>query len=121
MTKPLDTIFINDLTVHCIIGVFENERNEKQPVRITVAVSIDTNKASQNDDIHDTLNYHQLANSIVKKVSESSYFLLEKLAQTVADICLEDKRVKQVTVSVKKPKAIKLAESAAIEIIRYNE
>lgn len=121
MTQPLDTILINDLTIPCIIGVMESERKEKQPVKITIALSLDTRKAAHSDAIRDTVSYHDLASEIGEKVSSSSFYLLEKLAQFVAAICLKDKRVKLVRVIVEKPKAIKLAGSAAIEIVRNNE
>jgi FolB domain-containing protein len=121
MTQPLDTILINDLTIPCIIGVSESERKEKQPVKITIAISIDSRKAGHSDAISDTVSYHDLASEIGEKVSGSSFYLLEKLAQFVADICLKDKRVKQVRVTIEKPKAIKLAVSATIEIVRTNE
>jgi FolB domain-containing protein len=121
MTQPLDTIFIKDLIVPCIIGISASERTEKQLVTITIAASVNIHTAAQSDDIQDTVNYHDLTARIVEKVSGSTFYLIEKLAQTVADTCLEDTRIKQVKVTVEKPKAIKLAGSAAIEIVRHNE
>ena len=121
MTQTLDTLFINELIVPCIIGVFESERKEKQLVSITIALSVDTKTAGKTDDLTDTVSYHEIAHEVANMVSNSQFYLLEKLAQAIADICLKDKRVKQVKVHVEKPKAVKIAKSAAIEIIRYNE
>lgn len=119
--KQLDTLYINDLIIPCLIGVFENERKEKQQIIINIMLSVDTRKAGKSDNLNDTVNYHELSLQIVKLVENSKFYLLEKLAQEVANLCLQDTRIKQVTVRVEKPKAIKLAKSSAIEIIRTNE
>lgn len=119
--KNLDTLFINDLTIPCIIGVFKHERNEKQIVIINIALSVDTKKAGESDNINDTVSYHEIAQEVTEMVSDSQFSLLEKLAQEIAAICLKDKRVRQVKVHIEKPKALKLAKSSAIEIIRTRE
>jgi len=119
--KQLDTLYINDLIIPCIIGVFENERKEKQQVIINVALSVDTQKAGKSDDLKDTVNYHDLSQQIIQMVENSKFYLLEKLAQEIANLCLKNKLVKQVTIRVEKPKAVKLAKSSAIEIIRNND
>src|ERR1700749_4217599 len=121
MTHQTDTLFINKLIVPCIIGVFEQERKEKQNVIISIALSVDTQKAGQTDDIKDTVSYHDIAREVVELAEQSQYYLLEKLAQAVADTCLKNKRVEKVTVHIEKPNALKLAKSSAIEIIRYND
>lgn len=120
MKQKLDTLFINDLTIPCIIGVYENERQEKQNVIINLALSLDTKKAGKTDDVNDTVNYHDLALQVAEMVSNSHFFLLEKLAQAIADVCFRYKKVEQVTVRIEKPKAVKTAKSSAIEITRYN-
>lgn len=119
--KQLDTIYINDLIIPCIIGVFEEERKEKQQVIINVALVVDTYKAGKSDNLKDTVNYHDLSLKITKLVENSTFYLLEKLAQEIATLCLKEKKVKQVKVRIEKPKAIKLAKSSAIEITRTND
>lgn len=119
--KQLDTIYINDLILPCIIGVFDEERKEKQQIIISIALVVDTRKAGKSDNLKDTVNYHDIALKITKLVENSAFYLLEKLAQEIADVCLKDKKVKQVTVRIEKPKAVKLAKSSAIEITRNND
>src|SRR6266550_4329825 len=96
--KNLDTLFINDLTVPCIIGVYESERSEKQHVIINLELSIDAKKAGESDELKDTINYHEIAKQVAEMVSATEFFLLEKLAQAVADVCLNYKMVRQVKV-----------------------
>lgn len=121
MTQTLDTLFINDLTIPCIIGVFDYERMEKQNVIISISLFVDTKKAGETDNLKDTVSYQTIAKEVGDMVSKSKFQLLEKLAQEVANVCLKDKRVKQVKIHIEKPKAIKIAKSGAIEIIRSNE
>ena len=116
-----DTLFINDLVIPCIIGTFAAEREEKQPVMVTIALSVDTAKAAQTDNLKDAVDYYKIYQKVVSFVSSSQYQLLEALANAVAQLCLEDAKVKQVKVHIEKPQALPLAKSSAIEIIRDNE
>ncbi|MEK7571018.1 MAG: dihydroneopterin aldolase [Patescibacteria group bacterium] len=117
----MDTLFINDITLPCTIGVTELERKEKQTLIITVALSVDLQKAGETDNVNDTVNYSTLYQHIVKVTTGSKFFLMEALAQQIATVCLEDKRVKQAKIRIEKPKTVRLARSAAVEIIRTNE
>lgn len=120
MRHPLDIIYINDLYLPCLIGMYDYERKSKQIVIINIALSVDLRKAAETDDINDAVSY-TFYTKVVELVEQSEFFLLEALAGTIAKICLQDKRVKQVKVHVEKPKAVKLGRSSAVEIIRSNE
>lgn len=117
----LDTLYINDLKIDCIIGVFEDERTKKQPIIINIALSVDTKKAGNSDNLKDTVDYQSLYLEIADVVGKSQYKLLEALAQRIADICLKNKLVKQVVVSLEKPNAVKLGKSSGIKISRNND
>jgi dihydroneopterin aldolase len=117
----LDTIFINDLMLSCTIGVFDHERQTKQIVYVTIQLSLDLQAAGKTDDIQDTVNYDDLSLKVTKLVERSNFFLLEALAQAIADTCLKEKRVKQVKVYIEKPKAIPNSRGSAVEIFRRNE
>jgi D-erythro-7,8-dihydroneopterin triphosphate epimerase len=119
--KQLDTLYINDLIISCILGAFEEERKEKQQIIINVVLFVDTRRAGKSDNLKDTVNYHELSLRIVELVENSKFYLLEKLAQKIAELSLSDKRVKKVTIRIEKPKAVKMAKSSAIEITRSHE
>ncbi|HWY79605.1 MAG TPA: dihydroneopterin aldolase [Candidatus Sulfotelmatobacter sp.] len=119
MHQKLDTIFINDLIIPCLIGVFDYERTGKQNLIINIELFVDTHTAGKTDNINDTVSYSDITKSVTEIVSNSQFYLLEKLAQAIADICLHDNRVKQVKIHIEKPKGLKLAKSAAIAITRY--
>jgi dihydroneopterin aldolase/D-erythro-7,8-dihydroneopterin triphosphate epimerase len=119
--RRLDEIHIRDLQVRCIVGVFPEERREKQDVVINVTLYADLRAAAQTDRIEDTVDYKRLKKRIVAAVEQSSCFLVERLAQCVADCCLEDRRVHRVRVSVDKPSALRFARSVAVEIMRERQ
>jgi FolB domain-containing protein len=114
----MDRILISDLQARCIIGVNDNERQEKQNIIINLAISADLRKACKSDRFEDTVDYRALKKQILRMVEESQYFLIEALAQAVANVCLEHPDVRQVQVRVDKPGALRFARSVAVEIIR---
>lgn len=113
-----DTIIIKDLVLSCAIGYHDEERKEKQRVIITITLFTDLFKSGKTDMLSDSVNYKELYLAIVKDVEESSYHLLEALAEHIARRCLSDERVKKVEVAVEKPGALKLARSAKVVIVR---
>ena len=114
----LDRIVIRDLRVRCIIGTLECERREKQDVSITIALQADLRKAGGSDRIEDTIDYRVLERQVIAMVDESSCRLLEHLAERIAEVCLGDRRVRRVTVSLDKPGAPCSARSVAVELVR---
>lgn len=118
--KNLDTIFIKDLLLKCTIGVSDTERIHKQPIAINVNLSIDTKKAALTDNVSDTVDYKKIYLGIIDIAENSSFKLLETLADHIAKFCLQDKRIEQAKIRVEKLKRLPLAKSTGIEIIRNN-
>jgi dihydroneopterin aldolase/D-erythro-7,8-dihydroneopterin triphosphate epimerase len=115
---PLDRIHIRDLALRCIVGVNADERREKQDVVFQITLHADLARAGASDNIRDTVDYKAIKKRIVRLAEASNCFLLEKLAEEVAGLCLEDPRVARVDVSVEKPGALRFARAAAVEITR---
>jgi dihydroneopterin aldolase/D-erythro-7,8-dihydroneopterin triphosphate epimerase len=116
--KPLDRIRIDGIRVNCVIGVNDWERLVQQEVVIDITVHADVMKAGASDDVHDTVNYRTVSKRVVEHVSNSRYKLVEALAENVALICLGEPRVRRVDVRVRKPGAVRHADSVGIEITR---
>lgn len=114
----MNKIIIKNLRTTCFIGVTEPERTEKQEVLINVVMGVDNNKAGISDIIEDTVDYKKVYLEIINAVENSSFKLLESLAEKIAGLVLKERFVKQVEVKVEKPKALNLAEAAGVEIIR---
>lgn len=115
----LDKIHIRDLKLKCIIGINDNERIDKQDVIINVILYADLKKASRSDDINDSVDYKIIKKNIILFVEKSTFFLIEKLADQIANLCLENKKVQRVDITLDKPKALRFARSVAVEITRY--
>lgn len=115
---PLDAIHIRDLRLRCIIGIFPEERREKQDVVINVTMYADLRQASRSDRIEDTIDYKSVKLRIVEMIEKSQFLLVERLAEEIAGLCLQAPLVHRVTVTVDKPAALRFARSVAVEITR---
>ena len=113
-----DKIMICDLLLRAIIGVNPDERERPQDVIVNVTLETDARAAGASDDLADTINYASLARRIGEAVEGSRYYVIERLAEEIARICLEDSRVTQAVVRVDKPRALRYARAAAVEIAR---
>lgn len=113
-----DKIVIKDLEVDCIVGVRKIERKERQKVFVTVEIYTNTEKAAKSSNIKDTINYSSIIKNIKELIINKKYLLLETMAEDIAKMILKDKKVNEVRVSVKKPKAVNKGKYAAVEISR---
>ncbi len=116
--KPLDRIHIIDLLLRCIIGVNADEREKRQDVILNLTLHADLRQAGQSDRIEDTVDYKAIKEKVIALVEDSNYFLAERLAELVAEVCLEDERVRRVEVRLEKPGALRFARSVGVEIVR---
>ncbi len=119
--RPVDRIYIRDLLVRCILGIYDHERKEKQDVIVNVTIHADFGKACVSDNIDDTVDYKTIKKKILTMVQQSEYFLVERLAARVAEIVLENPMVERVDVSVDKPGALRFSKSVAVEISRTRD
>ncbi|MGB9596593.1 MAG: dihydroneopterin aldolase [Candidatus Poribacteria bacterium] len=117
-SEKLDKIHIRDLLVRCIIGVYASERENKQDILINITLYADLRKACETDNIDDTVDYKLIKKKIVNFVESSSFNLIERLAEKVAEICLENHSVRKVKVAIDKTGALRFARSVAVEIER---
>lgn len=114
----MDKIIIRELFLRCIIGINDFERDKKQDVLINLVLYADLKQAGVTDQFEDTVDYKKVKLSVIELVENSSYYLLEKLAESIARRCLEFSKIKKVQVTVDKPGALRYAKSVAIEITR---
>lgn len=114
----LDRLFITDLSVRCIIGINPDERTHRQDVIINLELYADLRRSARSDSIGDTVNYKTIKDEVIAMVESSSFFLVERLAEGIADICLRSPLVVAAKVRVEKPGALRFARSVGIEILR---
>jgi len=114
----MDKIYIRELSARCIVGIFPREREVRQEVLINIVLACDLAEAGRSDAIADTVDYKQIKNRVLEMVEASEFFLIERLAEAIAALCLEAPRVQRVTVTVDKPGALRFARSVAVKITR---
>ncbi|MGH3333915.1 MAG: dihydroneopterin aldolase [Nocardioidaceae bacterium] len=86
-------------------GVLDFERREGQVFKVDLVLGVDTRPAAGTDDLRDTVDYGSLVASVKQAVETDPVDLIETLAQRIADVCLDDKRVQWTEVTVHKPDA----------------
>lgn len=114
----MDRILIRDLAVRCIIGVNDEERREKQDVLINIVLEADLRTAGKSDEFEDTVDYRGIKKEVYAMAESSEYFLVEALAERIAEICLGHPDVLRAHVTVEKPAALRFARTVAVEIAR---
>ena len=101
-----------------IIGIWEWERRIRQTVVIDLEMSADIARAAATDDVADTLNYKSVAKRLQQFIGESSFQLVETLAERIATIVRDEFDVAWVKVTVHKPGAIRGSRDVGVIIER---
>lgn len=114
----MDKIFLDELKIDTIIGIWDWERKIRQTVVIDLEMSADIARAAATDSVEDTLNYKSVAKRIQGFVGDSSFQLVETLAERIAGIIRDEFGVAWVKVRVHKPGAIRGSKDVGIEIER---
>ena len=114
----MDIIFLHDLKVETVIGIWDWERKIRQTVAIDLDMFADIRKAAASDSVDDTLNYKLVAKRVQQFVADSSFQLVETLAEKIAEIVLGEFDVAWVRVKVNKPGAIRGARDVGVLIER---
>ncbi len=117
----MDTLAIKDLRARCILGISNEERRDKQEVVITIVLGADLHLPGRSDRFEDTVDYRSIKKRVLTAVENSQFRLVEALAQAIADLCLEEVRVQEVTVEVEKPSALRFARSVSARITRSRD
>jgi len=85
-----------------INGVLPEERIRKQSFEIDVDVEVDLSRAGATDALDDTIDYGRLCERIQAIADDEQHQLLERFAQRVADIVLDEPAATATTVVVRK-------------------
>ena len=114
----MDVIFIRELTVETVIGIYDWEREIKQPVLFDIEMAADVARAAATDSVDDTLNYKAVSKRVIAFVERSEFFLVETLAERVAAIIREEFGVPWVRLRVNKRGALRGAVDVGVVIER---
>ena len=114
----MDIIYLRDLRIDTVIGIYAWERRIKQTIILDIEMATDIRKAAQTDSIADTLNYKAVAKRLTDFVSNSSFQLVETLAERVAEIVLNEFQVPWLRLQVNKQGAVRGARDVGVIIER---
>ena len=113
-----DIIYIKDLRVQAIIGIFGWEREVRQEISIDLELSFDCKRAAKTDAIEDTIDYKKITKGIIKFVEGSAFQLQETLAEGIAALVKNEYKVNSLRLRVSKPGALRHAEDVGVIIHR---
>jgi len=117
-TPEWDIIFLGGLEVTTLIGIYDWERQTRQTVIFDLEMAYDLKRAAISDRIEDTLDYFAVAQRITRFVEASEFYLIEKLAEEVARIILNEFNVPWLRLTLNKKGAVAGARAVGVTIER---
>jgi 7,8-dihydroneopterin aldolase/epimerase/oxygenase len=117
----MDKVFIEGLEIETVIGIYDWERKIRQPLVFDIEMAFDNRKPAASDDIADTLDYKAVSKRLIQYVSDSSFGLVESLAERCAAIILDEFGVKHVRLKLSKPGAVRGARAVGVIVERARD
>ena len=114
----MDIIFLRELRIDTVIGVYDWERRIRQTVSIDLELGVDAARAAAGDSIDGTVNYKAVAKRIIAVVEASHYQLIETLAEHLAQMIREEFAVAWLRLTVSKPGAVRGSRDVGVIIER---
>jgi dihydroneopterin aldolase len=114
----MDIVFLRGLRVETTIGIYDWEKEIRQPVILDLEMSTDVAKAAATDRIEDAVDYKAVSKRLQQFVSESRFELVETLAERCAEILVQELGIGWVRLSVNKIGAVSAAADVGVIIER---
>ena len=114
----MDIVYIRDLEIRTIIGIYDWEREQKQLVSLELEMGCDIKSCAATDSIENALNYKAVAKRLIEFVEQSEFFLVETLAERVSEIVLKEFGVSWLKLRVGKPGAVTGSKDVGVIIER---
>ena len=114
----MDIVYIRDLRIDTIIGIYDWEREVRQTVRIDLEMASDIRQAAATDDIQFALNYKAVSKRLIAYVENRNALLVETLAEEIAQVIRTEFNVPWLRLRLSKPGAIRGARDVGLLIER---
>jgi len=114
----MDIVYIRELQIETIIGIYDWEREIKQIVSLDLEMATDIRKAAATDDIQYALNYKAVSKRLIQFISESEFLLVETMAEKVAALVMSEFNVPWIKLRLSKPGAVRGARDVGMLIER---
>ena len=113
-----DRVFIADLRVDTVIGVYDWEREIRQRVVIDLEMNCDCTRAAETDSVSDTLDYKAIGKRVIAFVEASEFHLVETLAHRLAETLVAEFGIGWLRLKVDKEGALRGARGVGVIIER---
>lgn len=114
----MDVLFIRGLRLDTEIGVYEWEKNVKQPISLDIEMNTNVSKPASSDDLCDALDYQVVTERVTEFIRARHFHLVETVAESVAELLQKEFGVTWSKIRVSKLSAIKTADSVGVVIER---
>ncbi|MBV0934480.1 dihydroneopterin aldolase [Marinobacterium weihaiense] len=114
----MDIVYIRELEVETVIGIYDWEREVRQTVSLDLEMGTDIRAAAATEDIDNTLNYKTVAKRLIAFISESEFLLVETMAEEIAQIVQTEFPVPWLRLRLSKPGAVRGARDVGVIIER---
>jgi 7,8-dihydroneopterin aldolase/epimerase/oxygenase len=114
----MDVVFIEDLRIETVIGIYDWERKIRQVVALDIEMAFDNRKPAASDRIVDTLDYKAVSKRLIAFVGSSHFELVETLAEHCAEIVLTEFDVAWLRLKLSKPGAVTGSRAVGVMIER---
>ena len=113
-----DIVFIKNLKLDVIIGIYDHERTQTQPITLNVEMAWDNRPAGKSDDITLTLDYEKVSNYIKAFARESAFLLVERFTEVLAEKLIMEFNIEALTLELNKLTAIPGTDAVGVKISR---
>lgn len=114
----MDIVYINDLKIDTIIGIYDWEREVRQTISLDLEMGTDIRQAAATDDIQYALNYKAVSKRLIEFIEGSEFLLVETIAEQVSEIIRQEFKVPWLRLRIGKPGAIRGARDVGVVIER---
>jgi dihydroneopterin aldolase len=115
----LDLVLVEGFTGHTVIGIYDDELNDPQPLVIDLQAGVPRARACDTDRIGDTIHYGVVCERLRRLMVEHRLQLLEAFAEAIADILLGEFGATWVRVKVVKPRKFDDVQAVGVQIERW--
>ncbi len=116
--EQVDIVYLKELEVETVIGIFDWERKIKQIVSLDLEMQTDVKAAAATDHIDQALDYKTIAKRLIAFIEASEFQLIETMAEQIAEIVLTEFNVPWLRLRLSKPGAVRGSKDVGVIIER---
>lgn len=114
----MDTIFVSELRIETLIGIYDWEKSVPQTIELNVEVGLRGEHAAKSGKIGDTIDYSRVVGRIEQLFKEQHFLLLEKAGEAIADTIIREFKAPWIRVSIAKLAPVRNVKKLGVVIER---